>query len=100
MEEYLNEHDLLIFEKNGKVYLADEPNGEMWDISEIKGVHNEQHFDLINLDAAIPFHHINKSMYEDFNQRMKQSGGMNVSSLLPSSDEMETDRRHRKGISR
>jgi hypothetical protein len=100
MEEYLNEHDLLIFEKNGKVYLADEPNGEMWDISDIKGVHNKEYFELISLNGAIPFHHINKSIYEDLNQDMSQRSGINVSSLLPSSDESETDRGRRRGIRR
>jgi hypothetical protein len=72
----------------------------MWDISDIKGLHNEQHFDLVNLDGAIPFHHINKSMYEDYNQDKSQRSGINVSSLLTSSDESETDRGRRRGIRR
>jgi hypothetical protein len=92
LNEYLNEHDLLIFEKNGKIYLADEPNGEIWDVNDIKGLHNKHHFDFISIDGAKYFH--------ELNQDMKQGGGMNVSSLLPSSDETETDRRQRRGISR
>jgi Relaxase/Mobilisation nuclease domain len=92
LNEYLNEHDLLIFEKNSKIYLADEPNGELRELTGIKGLHNKEHFDFISIDGAQYFHEIN--------QGMNQGGGVKVSSLLPSSDESETDRGRRRGIRR
>jgi hypothetical protein len=90
--EYLNEHDLLIFEKGDKIYLADEPNGELQELTGIKGLHNKEYFDFISIDGAKYFHQIN--------QDMSQGGGIKVSSLLPSKDESETDRGRRRGIRR
>jgi Relaxase/Mobilisation nuclease domain len=92
LNEYLNEHDLLIFEKGDKIYLADEPNGELQELTGIKGLHNKEHFDFISIDGAKYFHEIN--------QGMNQGGGVKVSSLLPSSDESETDRGRKSGIRR
>jgi hypothetical protein len=82
----------LIFEKNGKIYLADEPNGELQELTGIKGLHNKEHFDFISIDGAKYFHQIN--------QDMSQGSGIKVSSLLPSSDESETDRGRKSGIRR
>jgi hypothetical protein len=92
LNEYLNDNDLLIFEKGEKIYLADEPNGELRELTSIKGLHNKEHFDFISIDGAQYFHEIN--------QGMNQGGGVKVSSLLPSSDESETDRGQRRGIRR
>jgi hypothetical protein len=82
----------LIFEKNGKIYLTDEPNGELQELTGIKGLHNKEYFDFISIDGAQYFHQIN--------QEMSQGGGVKVSSLLLSSDESETDRGQRRGIRR
>jgi hypothetical protein len=62
LNEYLNEHDLLIFEKGDKIYLADEPNGELQELTDIKGLNNKHHFDFISIDGAKYFHQINHEM--------------------------------------
>jgi hypothetical protein len=88
LNEYLNEHDLLIIETGGKLHLVDEPNGEVRALKDIKGLYNKQHFDFMRLDETKSFHHLNPDMPED----LTQGSSMNISSLLPSSDESETDR--------
>jgi hypothetical protein len=92
----LNEHDLLIIETGGKLHLVDEPNGEVRELKDIKGLHNKQHFDFMRLDEAKSFHHLNPDMQED----LTQGSSINVSSMMPTSDESETDRGRRGGIRR
>jgi hypothetical protein len=96
LNEYLNEHDLLIIETGGKLHLVDEPNGEVRALKDIKGLYNKQHFDFMRLDEAKSFHHLNPDMPED----LTQGSTINISSMMPTSDESETDRGRRGGIRR
>jgi Relaxase/Mobilisation nuclease domain len=98
--EYLNEHDLFIIEKQGKPFLIDERNDEVFDLSSIKELSDKRHFDFVRMDEARPFkrHQTNISSFDndlnfEGNEQAQQLG--NIAMLLPSSDEAETDRKRK-----
>jgi Relaxase/Mobilisation nuclease domain len=98
--EYLNEHDLFIIEKQGKPYLIDERNDEVFDLSSIKELSDKRHFDFVRMDEARPFnlHQTNiGNLDNDLNLEENEQGQQlgNIAMLLPSSDEAESDRKRK-----
>jgi predicted transcriptional regulator YdeE len=97
---YLNEHDLFIIERDGKPFLIDEKNDEVFDLSSIKELKDKQHFDFIRMDDTRPFKLVQtniNNVENDLNfegQEQAQQLG-NIAMLLPSSDESESDRKRK-----